>query len=255
MGMEWSSFLMLLVVVALASACQNLTGFAFALIFVGLVGALHLLPIADAANVAGLLTLVNGIVFIRSHPFRPRWDMLKPMIISSTIGVFLGLGLLHFLTGNLVVVLRLLLGVTIIVCAVVLLRQTGKREKLSGMRAMYVASGLSGLLGGLFSTSGPPIVYHLYREPLPAVLIRQCLLVLFMANTVVRLTVVTISGELSRASLVTAAFAVPVVAGVTWFVAKHPPPLPVRVMQWLVCSLLLLTGVSMLYSALASFAT
>ena len=81
MGMEWSSFAMLLIVVALASACQNLTGFAFALIFVGLAGALHLLPIADAANVAGLLSLVNGVVYLRSHPFKPRWDLLKPMLI------------------------------------------------------------------------------------------------------------------------------------------------------------------------------
>ena len=90
MGMEWSSFAMLLIVVALASACQNLTGFAFALIFVGLAGALHLLPIADAANVAGLLSLVNGVVYLRSHPFKPRWDLLKPMLISSVIGVIGG---------------------------------------------------------------------------------------------------------------------------------------------------------------------
>ncbi|MDR2300042.1 MAG: TSUP family transporter [Comamonas sp.] len=241
---------MLLIVVALASACQNLTGFAFALIFVGLAGALHLLPIADAANVAGLLSLVNGVVYLRSHPFKPRWDLLKPMLISSQIGVLLGLGLLHLLSGSLVNILRMLLGVTIIACAVLLLSQKGRREQPSGTRAMYVAGGLSGLLGGLFSTSGPPIVYHLYREPLPAELIRQCLLVLFLANTVLRLGIVISTGELNRASVIVAAFAMPVVAGVTWVLAKHPPRLPVRVLQWLVCSLLLLAGVSMLLSAL-----
>ncbi|QNN57107.1 TSUP family transporter [Diaphorobacter ruginosibacter] len=248
--MEWSSFFMLLIVVALASACQNLTGFAFALIFVGLAGALHLLPIADAANVAGLLSLVNGVVYLRSHPFKPRWDLLKPMLISSQIGVLLGLGLLHLLSGSLVNILRMLLGVTIIACAVLLLSQKGRREQPSGTRAMYVAGGLSGLLGGLFSTSGPPIVYHLYREPLPAELIRQCLLVLFLANTVLRLGIVISTGELNRSSVIVAAFAMPVVAGVTWVLAKHPPRLPVRVLQWLVCSLLLLAGVSMLLSAL-----
>ncbi|WP_353236129.1 TSUP family transporter [Diaphorobacter ruginosibacter] len=240
---------MLLIVVALASACQNLTGFAFALIFVGLSGALHLIPIADAANVAGLLSLVNGVVYLRSHPFKPRWDLLKPMLISSQICVLAGLGMLQFLSGDLVSVLRMLLGVTIIGCAVLLLSQKGRREKPSSTLSMYVAGGLSGILGGLFSTSGPPIVYHLYREPLPAALIRQCLLVLFLANTVLRLGVVIAAGELSRASLVVSAFAVPVVAGVTWFLAKHPPRLPVRVLQWLVCSLLLLAGVSMLVSA------
>lgn len=241
---------MLLIVVALASACQNLTGFAFALIFVGLSGALHLIPIADAANVAGLLSLVNGVVYLRSHPFKPRWDLLKPMLISSQIAVLVGLALLHLLSGNLVNILRMLLGVTIIACAFLLLSQKGRRETPSGPRAMYVAGGLSGLLGGLFSTSGPPIVYHLYREPLPADLIRQCLLVLFLANTVLRLGIVVATGELNRASVITAAFAMPVVAGVTWLLAKHPPKLPVRVLQWLVCSLLLLAGGSMLVSAL-----
>ena len=40
--------------------------------------------------------------------------------------------------------------------------------------------------------------------------------------------------------------AVPVVAGVTWLLAKYPPPLSTRVLQWMVCSLLLVAGVSML---------
>ncbi|WP_313299101.1 TSUP family transporter [Diaphorobacter sp.] len=249
MGMEWSSFAMLLLVVALACAAQNLTGFAFALIFVGLAGAMHLLPIADAANVAGLLQLVNGFVFLRSHPFEPRWDLLKPMLVSSTIGVLLGLGLLQLLSGDWVNVLRMLLGVTIIGCAFLLLSQKKGRETPSGPRAIWVAGGLSGLLGGLFSTSGPPIVYHLYREPLPTALVRQCLLVLFMSNTVVRLGVVTVAGELSRASIVVSLAALPVVAGVTWLLAKYPPRLPVRLMQWLVCTLLFIAGASMLFQA------
>lgn len=240
---------MLLLVVALACAAQNLTGFAFALIFVGLAGALHLLPIADAANVAGLLSLVNGFVYLRSHPFEPRWDLLKPMLTSSTIGVLIGLGLLQLLSGNLVNVLRMLLGVTIIGCAFLLLSQKKGRETPSGPRALWVAGGLSGLLGGLFSTSGPPIVYHLYREPLPATLVRQCLLVLFLANAIVRLGVVIAAGELSRASIVVSLAALPVVAGVTWLLAKYPPRLPVRLLQWLVCTLLFIAGASMLFSA------
>ena len=93
------------------------------------------------------------------------------------------------------------------------------------------------------------MVYHLYRQPLPAALVRQCLLVMFLANTVLRLGIVISMGELSKSSIIVAAFAVPMVAGVTWLLAKYPPPLPVRMLQWLVCTLLLLAGVSMLISA------
>lgn len=246
LSLDAASLGWLMGVVVLASACQNLTGFAFGLIFVGMAGALHLMPIADAANVAGLLSLVNGAVYLRSHPFQPRWDLLRPMLVSSLIGVLIGLALLHLLSGDLVKVLRMLLGVTIIACAVVLLLQKQQRATLSGPRAMWVAGTLSGVLGGLFSTSGPPMVYHLYRQPLPAALVRQCLLVMFLANTVLRLGIVIPAGQLHLDSLITAAVALPVVAGVTWLIARHPPPLSTRVLQWMVCTLLLIAGVSML---------
>ena len=246
MHMDWSTYGWLIGVVVLASACQNLTGFAFGLIFVGLAGALQLMPIADAANVAGLLSLVNGVVYLRNHPFEPRWDLLKPILISSSIGVLGGLALLNWLSGDQVRVLRMLLGVTIIACAVVLLLQKQQRAMMSGPVANWVAGLLSGVLGGLFSTSGPPMVYHLYRQPLSMVLVRQCLIVMFLAGTVLRLAIVIPAGELSLSSLMTAAVAVPVVAGVTWMLVKFPPPLSTRVLQWMVCSLLLVAGVSML---------
>ena len=246
MDVDWSTYGWLIGVVVVASACQNLTGFAFGLIFVGMAGALHLMPIGDAANVAGLLSLVNGVVYLRSHPFQPRWDLLKPMLISSSLGVLGGLALLHWLSGDLVNVLRKLLGVTIIACAVVLLLQKKQRETLSSPASMWVAGGLSGILGGLFSTSGPPSVYHLYRQPLSPLLVRQCLLVMFLTNTVLRLGIVIPSGGLNLSSLITAAIAVPVVAGVTWLLVKFPPPLSTRALQWMVCSLLMAAGVSML---------
>lgn len=246
MAWDWSTYGWLIALVVLASACQNLTGFAFSLIFVGLSSALRLMPIADAANVASLLSLVNGAVYLRSHPFQPRWDLLKPMLASSLIGVVLGLALLYGLSGDLVKVLRTLLGVTIIACAVVLLLQKQQRATPSGAGAMWVAGTLSGVLGGLFSTSGPPMVYHLYRQPMPAALVRQCLLIMFLATTVLRLAIVVPAGALHTDSLITAAIALPVVAIVTWLLARHPPPLSTRALQWLVCALLLAAGVSML---------
>ena len=51
---------------------------------------------------------------------------------------------------------------------------------------------------------------------------------------------------MSWASLGVAATALPVVVGVTWLLATYPPKLPTRTLQWMVCGLLVLTGVSML---------
>ena len=248
--MAWWDYAQLLMVVALASMCQNLTGFAFGLIFVGVAGALHLMSIADAANVACLLSLVNGVVYLRSHPFEPRWDVLKPLAVTSLLGTLLGLALLQWLSGSALGVLRMVLGVAIVLCAVVLLLQKTQRAIPSIKPAAWLAGGLAGVLGGLFSTSGPPLVYHLYRQPLSILVVRQSLLALFLMGNVLRLAVVVAMGELAWSAVLTSAIALPVVAGVTWFFAKHPPPLPQRVLQWLVCVLLVLAGLSLLGSAL-----
>lgn len=247
--MEWWEYAQLLVVVALASMCQNLTGFAFGLIFVGVAGALQLLPIADAANVACLLSLVNGVVYLRSHPFAPRWDVLKPLAVTSLVGTLLGLALLQWLSGSALNVLRMVLGAAIVLCALVLLVQKQQRPTPSPWPSTWLAGSLAGVLGGLFSTSGPPLVYHLYRQPLSVLVVRQSLLALFLMGNVLRLGAVVALGELAWSSVVISSVALPVVAWVTWFFAKHPPPLPQRALQWLVCALLILAGLSLVWSA------
>lgn len=55
----WQTALFLLCV-ALASCAQSLSGFAFALILLGLAGLFELAPLADLANVATVLALVNA---------------------------------------------------------------------------------------------------------------------------------------------------------------------------------------------------
>ncbi|MEG2976602.1 MAG: sulfite exporter TauE/SafE family protein, partial [Comamonas sp.] len=146
--------------VGLASFCQNLTGFAFGLIFVGVAGATGLMNIADAANVACLLSIINGASYMRAYRFEADWTLLKPMLISSVLGVIGGVLLLHWLSGNTLNGLRMLLGVVIVLCALLLLMQKKALDKPSGPVALWFAGISSGLLGGLFATPGPPMVYH-----------------------------------------------------------------------------------------------
>ncbi|ARU03553.1 hypothetical protein CCO03_01610 [Comamonas serinivorans] len=245
--MQWSQYLLFFVLVGLASVAQNLTGFAFSLILVGLAGATGLMPIAEASNVAMLLSLVNGVTYLRHHPFTPDWRLLKPMLGLSIVGVGLGWALLSWLDGNTLNGLRMALGVVIVACAVLLmLQKRQQRERqASPPQALWLASLSSGLLGGLFSTAGPPIVYHLYRQPLAAELIRQCLVVQFLLTSLVRTGLVVGTGSLRMSAIVTTAVAVPLVWGVTRWQAKHPLRLPQGVVDALVCGLLLLAGLSL----------
>jgi uncharacterized membrane protein YfcA len=244
--MHWSQYLLFFVLVALASVAQNLTGFAFSLILVGLAGATGLMPIAEAANVAMLLSLVNGATYLRHHRVKLDWALLKPMLALSIVGVGIGWVLLAWLDGNTLGGLRMALGGVIVACSVLLMLQkrVGVR-KASPPQALWVASLSSGVLGGLFSTPGPPIVYHLYRQPLSAELVRHCLVIQFLLTSGVRTGLVIGSGGLRMSTIVTAAIAVPVVWGVTRWQARHPLRLPQRAVDALVCGLLLLAGLSL----------
>lgn len=234
--------------VGLAAFCQNLTGFAFGLIFVGVAGATGLMNIADAANVACLLSIINGISYMRAYRFEPDWVMLKPMLISSVLGVVGGVLLLHWLSGNTLNGLRMLLGLVIVLCAMLLLVQKKALDQPSGPVSMWVAGVSSGLLGGLFATPGPPMVYHLYRQPLDRMLVRHCLFAMFVSCSLLRAAMVAVEGQLNWAVMGWTALAFPVVTGVTWWSARHPPAWPKRLVEWLACGLLILSGASLLWS-------
>ena len=242
--------ILMLGLVALATFCQNLTGFAFGLIFVGVAGATYLLSIEDAANITCLLYLVNGAVYLYSHRVRPDWALLRPMVVSSVVGVAGGVVLLYWLSGNALNVLRMLLGAVIVACAYLLFARREGAGKAGGPVALWGAGIASGLLGGLFATPGPPMVYYLYRQPIEAAVVRQCLFVLLIINAVLRLGLVAVDGQLGNTAVLATALAFPVVAGVTWLQARRPPQWPRRVVEALVCVLLLLSGLSLLVSGL-----
>ena len=237
-----------LVLVAVATFCQNLTGFAFGLIFVGIAGASSLLSIADAANIASLLSLVQAVGFMRANRLKPDWGLLGPLLASSAVGLVAGVLLLQWLSGNMLSMLRILLGVSIVVCAILLLRQKQVQAEMSGKPAQWTAGIASGLLGGLFATPGPPLVYHLYRQPLDRLLIVHCLISMGVVCGVLRLGMVALDGQITSTVLLWTAAAAPVVALVTWWTSKYPPPIAPRIMQTAVCVLLTLSGVSLLVS-------
>ena len=65
----------------------------------------------------------------------------------------------------------------------------------------------------------------------------------------VRLIAVALAGALPWHTLVASALALPVVTAVTWWQARHPLQLPVVLVRWLVCTLLLAAGASLLAAA------
>lgn len=243
-----------LLCVALATCAQTLTGFAFGLILMGLVGMLEIVPLADAANVASVLTLVQASVVLRGSRKALDLAALRDTVTGSGIGVVAGVLLIGWLSANVVLVLRVLLGLTILACAATMLvRVAPLRERSS--RGSFRAFGLvSGVMSGLFSSAGPPLVYQFYRQPMGPVAIRQTLVMVFAFNSLLRLALVVPSGQFSLRALWLCLLAMPLVTVLTWLVQRHPPDWSARTVRMIVCALLVLAGLSLVLPIAAGYA-
>lgn len=237
--------------VALATAAQNLTGFAFALILVGLSGVFDLMPLPDAVNVAGALSLASAAVSLRGRTASIDRPALLCTAAGSLVGVGLGVLLLGWLSANVVDLLRVLLGLTVIACAASVSLRAEPLAMRSGGAAFTLFGAISGVLGGLFSSGGPPLVYHFFRQPLPLAAVRNTLVAALAVSSALRLTMVVPTGQFGLHALRLCLIAAPVVFGISWWLARHPPAWPVTVIRKLVGALLLATGLGLLLPALA----
>ena len=237
--------LLFLACVAFATAAQTLTGFAFSLILLGLTASLGLASVADTANAASVLTLVNAVTYFAGRHEQLPWTMMRPALLASLPGVVTGVLLLAWLSGHSIGVLRVLLGLTIVACAGLLLLERIRATQLAPPWAFAVAGLSAGLLSGLFSTSGPPMIFHLYRQPLPPHTVRDSLLMLFAINASLRLVMVLATGGFTLRAALLALLALPLVALVTRVVQRHPPPIGVAALRIGVAVLLAGAGLSL----------
>jgi uncharacterized membrane protein YfcA len=244
-----SSLFAFMACVAVAAYAQNATGFAFGLILLGLVSVLDITSVQDAANAATVLTLVNAWTHFRNHPGQVPWRLMSPALAGGLAGVVGGVALLGWLSGNAIEYLRALLGVCILACAVMLAMQARPRASMSSRPTMAGVGMLSGLFGGLFASSGPPMVYLMYRQPLTHDRVRHALLLMFAFNALVRLVMVLPTGQFSGRSTLLSACAVPIVYGVTRFQQRHPAPFSTTQLRWLVGGLLTLAGATLVATA------
>lgn len=239
-----------LVCVALATCAQSITGFALVLVLLGLTGVFNLASLPDAANVATVMGLANAAVALRGKRQGLDWAVLRPTAIGTAVGVAAGVALLAWLSANVVVVLRLLLGIVVIACAVMVLRKAQPLPARSGAPSFYVAGLLSGVLGGLFSAGGPPLVWQFYRQPMSLEAVRDTLVALFAMGSVLRLAMVVPTGQFTLHALLLTVLAVPVVMLVTWWLKHHPPPWQREAVLKIVCALLVFTGIGLVAPAL-----
>lgn len=239
-----------LLCVCLASYAQNITGFALALILLGLTGLFELAPLPDAANVATVLSIASASIALRGARRGVDWAVWRPTVLGSVFGTAAGVVLLAWLSTNVLMVLRLLLGVVVIACAVVVLLHVRPLPRQSSRASFHAFGFLSGVLGGLFAASGPPLVYQYYRQPFSLDTLRDTLVATIAFGALLRLVMVLLSGQFGLRSLWMCLAALPLAMGITWWMRRHPPAWPRETVLKIVCGLLALTGLGLLGPAL-----
>lgn len=232
--------------VALATGAQTLTGFAFGLVLLALTSVLDIAPLAEVTNVVSVLVLVNlASLFIRRRP-KVAGPQLWPAMVTSLLFIPVGLWLLHRFSAGATQMLQILLGLTILGCAGLLAARTTPRAQISSRREFAVVGGFAGVLSGLFSASGPPMVYLFYRQPMALDLIRNSLLVMFAGNALFRLGLVAVGDGFTMQSVWMSLEAVPVVMGMTWLVQRFGPTQSATLIRRMVLALLAVAGLGLL---------
>ncbi|MBM1175267.1 TSUP family transporter [Microvirga arabica] len=234
-----------LVLTGIAAYVQTLTGFAFGLVTMGGVGLTGLLPLPHAAMIVSVLTLVNASQMLLKGWRDVAWREFGLVMFGSIPMLFVGYWLLGCLAGSRTDLLQMVLGFIIVVSSLQLARKPEPLSTQSGYGSFLFFGGIAGMMGGMFSTAGPPLVYHFYRQPLPLVKVRETLVTVFALNAVFRISLVILSGDSPSASTLTGLLAVPAVIAATYIARRCPPPFsPVR-MRRIVFVLLLLSGLSL----------
>lgn len=243
-----------LLCVTIATIAQRMTGFALALILLGLTSLFELAPLPVVANVATVLGLANAAIVIRTAHKSIDWPMLRATVSGSVIGVAAGVTLLGWLGAGLVTVLRLLLGLVIVACAITVLVRTKPLPQRSPAASFGAFGLLSGVLGGLFSSSGPPLVYQFYRQPIELHALRDTLIGSLAVSALLRFVMIVGTGRFDAPSVTLSAVALPVTMGITWWFHRHPVGWSRQAVLRLVCGLLLFTGAGLVVPSLHAIA-
>lgn len=244
--METYSLLAFLGLVALGSYIQTVTGFAIALVIAGGVTTLGLAPVAFTANIISFVALANTIVAVYNK--HSHID-LKIMLYAS-VGVLLlsgiGLMILHHLSSNSILLLEILLGIVILGSGALLMIRPHPLERISSNYTHLIAGGLAGLLSGMFGAGGPPLVIHIYRQPLAFPVIRTTLLAILFIMPFIRISFEAYNGNITDAVLELSLFCVPVSILTTIFARRFPPPVSDLMMRRFAFGLLCVLGLSLI---------
>ncbi len=248
--MSVETIFFLLVIVAVGTYCQSVTGFGMGIIVMGVNSGVDLVPVATAAALVSLVTLANSAVSLRGNFHHIDWAAIRMVMIGILPAVIGGVLLLDYLSEQASDLLQLLLGGIIVFSGILFAARPKQLTERSTNQSFLVSGVLSGLSGGLFGMAGPPVIFHFYRQPMALIAIRNMLLLVFALTAIARTLFVAYQGQLGLEIWTLTGLSIPLVAIVTYLVKRHPPPLSPSAMRRIVFVMMIALGLYLVLFAL-----
>ncbi len=231
---------------------QSVTGFAMGMIITAAAGGSMLLPLPVLTATVSLLSLLNVLLALRGEWRQIELRLFVPLALGQLPGIALGLWLLLTLDAQAQHWLYLLLGLFIVLGSVSMIVRPIPRKSLSAPAASVFAGLSGGVVGGMFSASGPVMGWFNYRQPCPVRAIRATLFACFMITTSVRTLLVGAQGGLTLMIWQLVGLALPLVVVGTWLGRNYPPNLSEVRMKQIAFVSLFLMGLAIVVQALRS---
>lgn len=243
---ELNTLLIFLAITACATYMQTVTGFALGMIVMGSVTALDLVPITFSSVVVSIITFVNGVVAVKGNIQALDFKRIGLVCLGLMPAIPVGLWLLQYMSSGFNSQLQILLGATIVIAGLLIMLKPEPLPRLSSDLTFSISGAAGGLMAGLFSMTGPPLIYLFYRQPLEIQTIRLCLVTVFLLSHASRTVVVGAQSGLTSEMLIFSALCIPATILFTWLGKHYPPPLNTDNMRRFAFGLLMLIGVSLI---------
>lgn len=250
--MEGAGWLVFLGSVFVGSYVQAVAGFALGMIVIAVVGASGAVPLPVLTAAASLISLLNVALALVGHTQAIQRRILVWLGLGQVPAIALGVWLLTWLDRDARWALELLLGTFITLGCLSMMVRPRPLARESSSLACFGAGLAGGVVGGLFSASGPIMGWFTYRQPLELAAIRATLLCSFALTTSTRTVVVGFQGGLTVEVLLLAAAAVPLVLAGTWLGRELAPPVAEITLKRMAFGLLLVMGVWLIVGALGA---
>jgi uncharacterized membrane protein YfcA len=193
-----------------AAVLRGFTGFGFGLAAVPLLSLA--LPPTQAVPLVVVLQSLVGLAGLRDAWRLCDWRAVRDLAPGLVCGIPVGLAILTTFPPD-----RVRLAIGLVIAGSVLVLWRGVRLAAIPSRAVTLAVGtLSGVMSGLSSMGGPPIVVYLLALAHSAARVRATSIVYFMLASLVSAAPMTWRGLIDRRVLVWALACLPVLLGGSW---------------------------------------